>query len=85
MALSRRFSKVKVGLPLDPVIFSLRSSSVTVMRIARPLARPKDPLSDSEYLFSLLRTGEGLTRKSRREDTIELASLGNLTASLPRA
>jgi hypothetical protein len=35
------------------------------------------------YLLSLLSIGEGVTRKSLREETIDDARFGNFTASLP--
>lgn len=41
-------------------------------------------LSIEAYLFSLLRIGEGLTRKSRSVVHMVQAKFGNLFASFPR-
>lgn len=54
---------------------SLVSSVTVIVMLARALGLA--------YLFSLLRIGDGVTRKSRREDTIVEARLGNFTDSLP--
>ena len=98
MALSLRFSMVASRRllgdlidpwcpfpPSGPSFFS--SSSVTVIRIPPPLLPPAcSPMpSEMEYLFSLLSIGDGLTRKSRREATMALDSVGNFTAILPKA
>lgn len=83
MALSRRFSSVVSSLSLgflarfDPCL----SSSVTVMRMLVGLAE----FVESEYLFSLLKIGDGVTRKSLKEATMVEARWGNLTASFPIA
>ena len=42
-------------------------------------------MSEEAYLFSLLKMGDGLTRKSLKDDTMDGASDGNFTASLPTA
>ena len=87
MALSRRFSSVVVNLlfGLDFFTPSFLSSSVIVMRIAGPPPVTSLRPSDREYLLSLLRIGEGLTRKSRSEAIMALARQGNFTAILPKA
>lgn len=81
MAVSRKFSNATIILFLHippPVVFVAAGllSSVIVILI---------PLSREEYLFSLLNTGAGLTRKSLSEDTISPARFGYLMASRPIA
>ena len=77
IAQSKTFCKAFVSLSVGPgFLWLLRVSSVTVMvMFARALGLA--------YLLSLLSIGEGVTRKSRREDTIDDARFGNFTASLP--
>lgn len=77
IAQSKTFCNAFVNLSVGVFfLWLLRVSSVTVIVIlARALGLA--------YLFSLLSIGEGVTRKSLREDTIDEARFGNFTASLP--
>lgn len=83
IAQSLRFSRVTAIL-FTGLFFSdeddlpVPLSSVTVILIL--------PLwSDEAYLFNLLNIGDGLTRKSLKEEHILAARMGNFTANLPRA
>ena len=76
MAQSRTFWSAFVSLSEGPSLLEFLVSSVTVIvTLERAVGLA--------YLFNLLSIGDGVTRKSRREETIVDARLGNLTASLP--
>ena len=84
--MSRRFSKMLAILPLMPFrlvswLWMLESSVVTVMLNVPTLVMRSFELV---YLLSLFNIGDGLTRKSRRDATIDEERIGNFSASLPR-